>query len=83
MKGARFKSAVRSMLHSLGEGVIWMGVPFGLDAAVVAEISTYSRRRASPATRPSNVRDHPDQLSVTPLSRAERAEWATLVERLR
>jgi hypothetical protein len=82
MKGPRFKSAMRSILYSLGEGLIWMGVPFGLDAAVVAEISNCSRRRATPTTRLGNVREHPDQLSMTPLSRAERAEWTTLVERL-
>lgn len=30
-----------------------------------------------------SVREHPDQLSTRPLSSAERAEWAALVERLR
>jgi hypothetical protein len=83
MRAPRFKSAMRSMLYSLGEGLIWMGVPFGLDAAVVAEISTYARRRATPTTQLDNVRAHPDPLSMTPLSRAERAEWTILVERLR
>ena len=84
MKGSRFKSAMRSMLYYLGEGLIWAGVPFGLDAAVTAEImSTCAKRRAKPATLLDNVREHPDQLSMTRLSRAEHAEWAALVERLR
>lgn len=78
MKRLRFKSAMRSMLYFLGEGLMWMGVPFGMDAAVAAEIS-----KARTTTRLCNAWEHPDELFMTPLSRSERAEWAALVERLR
>lgn len=103
MKSSRFTSAMRCMLRYLGEGLMWMGVPFGMDAAVAAEITARARRRAMHTTgqgtgqgtghtagRASgrtpglgSVREHPDQLSTRPLSSAERAEWAALVERLR
>jgi hypothetical protein len=83
MKGPRFKSAMRSILDYVGEGLMWMGVPFGMSAEVAAEISTCARRRAKSTTRLDNVREHPDQLSTTPLAIAESAEWADLVERLR
>jgi hypothetical protein len=79
----RFKSAIRAILSCLSEGLIWVGISFGVDATVGAEISTHAKRRARPITALDNVREHPDQLSVTPLSTAERAEWAALVERLR
>lgn len=99
MKSSRFTSAMRCMLRYLGEGLMWMGVPFGMDAAVAAEITVRARRRAIHTTGraagraprraagrtpgPGNAREHPDQLSMRPLSSAERAEWAALVERLR
>jgi len=83
MKGARFKSAMRAVLRHLGEALMWVGVTFGMDGSVAAEISTRARRRAGQAAMLDNAGEHADQLSMTPLSRAERAEWATLVERLR
>lgn len=95
MKSSRFTSAMRCMLRYLGEGLMWMGVPFGMDAAVAAEITARARRRAmhtpghttgrarGRGSGLGNVREHPDQLSMRPLSSAERAEWAALVERLR
>lgn len=78
MIGPRFKSALRTMLYCLGEGLMWMGVPFGMDAGVAAEVT-----RTRSAGRHCNSCEHSDQLSMKPLSRAERAEWAALVERLR
>ena len=86
MKGPGFKSAMRFILDYVGEGLMWMGLgmgpPFEMSATVAAE-TTRARRRARSTTRLGNVWEHPDQLSMTPLSRAERAEWAALVERLR
>jgi hypothetical protein len=83
MKGPRFKSAMRSILDYIGEGMLAMGVPFVMTDAIAAELSARARRRAESKTRPDNESEQPDQLSITSLSRAERAEWAALVERLR
>ena len=80
-KGSRLWSALRAVLHFLGEGLIWIGASFSLDAAVAAEASDFVRRAGSPAQL-GDVREHPDQLAMIPLSMAERAEWAALVERL-
>ena len=83
MKGPRWKSAMRSILNYFGRGLIWMGVPFRMDAAVADEMSSHARHPARSASWLDNVSEHPDQLTMTPLSSAERAEWAALVERLR
>jgi len=81
MKGSWLKSAMRTLLIYVGEALMWTCVPFGMDAAVAARISV--RIRARSAARLSDMRRNPDHLSMTPLSRAERTEWAELVERLR
>jgi hypothetical protein len=83
MQGSRLRSALRSTLHFLGAGLMWLGVSFGLDSFVAAEAIDFASGTARPAIQLGNVPDHPDQLLMTPLSRAERAEWAALVERLR
>jgi hypothetical protein len=83
MQGSRLRSALRSTLHYLGAGLMWVGVSFGLDSFVAAEAIDFARGTARPAIQLGKVPDHPDQLLMTPLSSAERAEWAALVERLR
>jgi hypothetical protein len=94
MKGARFKSAMRSALDFLREGLMWVGVSFGLvmDAEFFADMGNYAARGAVPVARPDNAGpdnagpdnagEHPGHLPVTPLSGAESDEWAALVERL-
>lgn len=67
--GPKFKSALRSMLKHFGEGLMWMGL-------------TWSGMHPPLGMRGTAAPD-PDQLSMPPLSKEERAEWAALVERLR
>ena len=62
-----FKSAMRSTLDFIGGALRWMGL-----MAI-----------CPPLGMSANVAADSDQLSMTPLSRAERAEWAALVERVR
>lgn len=83
MRGPRLKSAVRAILDYCGEGLLWMGIIFGMSAEVAAEINSYAKRRAPSAAELGDMREHPDQRSMVSLSRAERVEWAELVERLR
>jgi len=93
MKGARFRSAMRSVLSYLAEGLMWTGAPFGLSAAVMMEISIHMRRRrAEMVAERLREQESPGEpvryrkmgiKPVTPLSRKECAEWAALVERLR
>lgn len=69
MKGPQFKSAMRSILDYLGEGLMWMG-PMWMGSMWMGPPF-------------DDVEEHPDESSMTPQSRAERAEWAALVDRLR
>lgn len=64
-------------------GPMWTVPPCVTSDTVAAGTSTRQRRGARSTTRVSEVWGRPDQLSMTPLSGAERAEWAALVERLR
>jgi hypothetical protein len=63
----RLKSALRSVLGFIDGALKWMGL-----MAI-----------CPPLGMSAIVATDSDQLSMTPLSRAERAEWAALVERLR
>lgn len=77
-------------------GLIWMGSPCGT-SATAAEITAYARGEGGrgPATRswpepgsdagaePPDESEHHQQPSAVPLSSAERAAWAQLLERLR
>lgn len=63
----RWKSAMRSVVEFIDGALKWMGL----------------MALCPPLGMSVVVAADPDQLSMTPLSRAERAEWAALVERLR
>lgn len=63
----RFESAVRSMMSFVGGAMMWVGL----------------MTMCPPLGMRVGVTADPGRLSMTPLSRAERAEWAALVERLR
>jgi hypothetical protein len=65
----RFKSAVRSVLDNIGEGLLWMGLTWG---GMYPPFRTNAPRAADP-----------DRFPTPPLSKEEQAEWAALVERLR
>jgi hypothetical protein len=74
---------MRAILDYCGEGLLWMGVLFGMSAEVAAEINSYARRRTPSDAELGDIREHPDQRSMVSLSIAERVVWAELVERLR
>jgi hypothetical protein len=86
IKVPRFGSVMGFVLGYLLEGLMWLGLgmspPFDVSATVAAQIAR-ARRRARPTARLDNVSEHPGQLSMTPLSSTECAEWSNLVERLR
>jgi hypothetical protein len=68
------------VLSRIGQGLMWVGVSFGMDATVAAQTTARARHAA---TQEDHGPEHPDQVPMTPLSRSERAEWAALVEYLR
>lgn len=91
MRTAWFESAALSVLNFLGEGFMWMGLmwmgpPYGMTPVppgVAARPGRTPGAAAGPAAGPGDGREHRERPSGTPLSRAERAEWAALQERLR
>ncbi|MFD4834667.1 hypothetical protein ACFWPV_33245 [Streptomyces uncialis] len=87
MRTTWFESAALSVLNLLGEGFMWMGLmwmgpPYGM-TPVPPGVTARTARTTGPVTGPGDGREHREQHSGTPLSRAERAEWAALQERLR
>ncbi|MFI5944606.1 hypothetical protein ACIBCB_30790 [Streptomyces uncialis] len=91
MRTTWFESAALSVLNLLGEGFMWMGLmwmgpPYGMTPVppgVTARTARTTGGTPGPVTGPGDGREHREQPSGPPLSRAERAEWAALQERLR
>ena len=76
MSCPRLKWVMCALLNSLGEGLMWVGVLFGMNSAVKAKVDVRARQRR-------NERELLAQESMTPLSRTELTEWAALAERMR
>jgi hypothetical protein len=74
---------MRFVLCYAQEAMVWMGTPFGLSPAVAIKASAHAEQRralaASGGPESPKGATGPDK----PLSSAEQAEWAALVEHLR
>ncbi|WP_432051955.1 hypothetical protein [Streptomyces xiamenensis] len=83
---ARLKAALRSFVAFLGDGFmwsgqLWTGVPCVPTPAAAPEPDPTSP--PDPATAPGGADEHPGAPPGAPLSSAEHAAWAALLERLR
>lgn len=88
MTGPWFRSALRSVLRALCEGAIWtgavwVGAPPCHPGGTEPVTSTSEERGTGSATEPGEPSEQSDLPSGAPLSSAERAQWASLLERLR